>query len=119
LSSVRIKASSHTFTTEAAIKNYPTLEAALGLSAPWKVTEDTFTLEEKRLDITLDFEPGSTFACPDCGADGAKAYDTKERTWRHLNFFQHETYLHPWGHSTRGTHYSGRKDHQASLGRSP
>jgi len=74
--------------------NHSTLEAALGLSAPWKVTEDTFSLEEKRLDITIVFEPGSTFSCRDCGAEGAKAYDTQERTWRHLNFFQHETYLH-------------------------
>jgi transposase len=74
--------------------NQSTLEAALGLTAPWKVTEDRFSVEEKRLDITIDFESGSTFTCPDCGAEGAKAYDTQERTWRHLNFFQHETYLH-------------------------
>ncbi len=74
--------------------NQSTLEAALGLTAPWKVTEDRFSVEEKRLDITIDFEPGSTFSCPDCGAEGAKAHDTQERTWRHLNFFQHETYLH-------------------------
>jgi hypothetical protein len=37
------------------------LEAALGLSAPWKVTEDSFSIEEKRLDICIDFDPGSTF----------------------------------------------------------
>jgi len=74
--------------------NRSTLDMALGLSDPWKVTEDKFSLEEKRLDIYIDFKPGSTFTCPDCGATGAKAYDTKERTWRHLNFFQHETYLH-------------------------
>ena len=74
--------------------NRSTLEAALGLTPPWKVTDDKFSLEEKRLDITIDFEPGSTFSCPVCGEEGAKAYDTQERTWRHLNFFQHETYLH-------------------------
>ncbi len=28
------------------------------------------------------------------GRRGCPAYDTEERTWRHLNFFQHETYLH-------------------------
>lgn len=74
--------------------NRSTLEAALGLSAPWKVTDDSFSLQEKRLDISIDFEAGSTFSCPECGAEGAKAYDTQQRTWRHLNFFQHETYLH-------------------------
>ena len=74
--------------------NRTTLAAALGLSAPWKVTDDSFSVEEKRLDITIDFEPGSTFCCPECGAEGGKVHDTQERTWRHLNFFQHETYLH-------------------------
>ena len=74
--------------------NSSTLEAALGLTTPWKITKDKFSPEEKRLDIWIDFETGSTFSCPVCGAEGAKAYDTQERTWRHLNFFQHETYLH-------------------------
>lgn len=45
------------------------------------------------MDINIDFEPGSTSSCPVCGAKGAKAYDAQERTWRHLNFFQHQTYL--------------------------
>jgi len=25
-----------------------------------------------------------TFVCPECGRAGCKAYDTEERTWRHL-----------------------------------
>lgn len=58
--------------------NRSTMDMALGLSDPWKVTEDKFSLEEKRLDIYIDFKPGSTFTCPDCGATGAKAYDSKE-----------------------------------------
>jgi hypothetical protein len=53
--------------------NRSTLEAALGLSPPWKVTDETFSVEEKRLDITIDFEPGRIFSCPVCGAQGAKA----------------------------------------------
>ena len=74
--------------------NRTTLEAALRLSHLWKVTDATFSIEEKRLDITIDFKPGCTFSCPVCGAEGAKACDAQERTWFHLNFFQHETYLH-------------------------
>jgi transposase len=66
---------------------------ALGITPPWEVTTVTFSKEEKRLDITIDFARGSTFPCPVCGAE-AKAYDTKEETWRHLNFFQYEAYLH-------------------------
>jgi transposase len=73
--------------------NRSTLEKALGLPEPWRVVKDEFSAEERRLDITIDFEPGSTFPCPNCGAE-SKAYDSEMRTWRHLNFFQHDTYLH-------------------------
>lgn len=66
---------------------------ALGIVPPWEVTEINFSKESKRLDITIDFQRGATFACPICGAP-APAYDTTEKTWRHLNFFQYEAYLH-------------------------
>jgi transposase len=67
--------------------------AALGLQSPWHVLNLNFSLENKRLDIYIDFEQGSTFACPCCGKP-AKAYDTKPNAWRHMNFFQHEAHLH-------------------------
>jgi transposase len=66
---------------------------ALGLGEPWYVASLDFSAEDKRLDIGIDFRRGATFACPECGATGCKAYDTEERKWRHLNFFQHETLL--------------------------
>jgi len=65
---------------------------ALGLAAPWQVEKIEFFLEEKRLEITRNFPVGSRFPCPECGRS-CEVYDTEERTWRHLNFFQHETYL--------------------------
>ena len=68
-------------------------QAALGLLPPWLVDHCSFTVEPGRLDIHLDFPRGSTFACPLCAAP-CKAYDTDTLTWRHLNFFQHQTYLH-------------------------
>ena len=67
---------------------------ALGIEPPWAVTKSAFDGAAKRLDIYLDFGRGSRFACPQCGAAGCPAYDSEERTWRHLNFFQHEAYLH-------------------------
>ena len=69
-------------------------KAALGLFTPWEVTDLEFSAEKERLDITIDFRRGSRFTCPACGASGAKAYDTQEEEWRHLNFFQYATYLH-------------------------
>jgi transposase len=67
---------------------------ALGITPPWYVKVAEFSVEESRLDLYLDFQCGARFPCPSCGAEGAKPYDTSEDTWRHLNFFQHGTYLH-------------------------
>jgi transposase len=67
---------------------------ALGIEPPWVVTKSEFDAAAKRLDIHLDFARGSRFACPQCGVSGCAAYDSEDKTWRHLNFFQHEAYLH-------------------------
>jgi transposase len=66
---------------------------ALGLPKPWFVRGNELNTEKRLLEISIDFERGGTFACSDCGAAGCKAYDTEERRWRHLNFFQFETIL--------------------------
>ena len=68
-------------------------QAALGLLPPWLVSRCTFDVSAGRLDIHLDFPRGGVFPCPVCGIS-CKAYDTDELTWRHLNFFQHQTFLH-------------------------
>ena len=65
---------------------------ALGIISPWQVEGIEFSKEVKRLDIKIDFQRGATFACPVCGVP-APVYDTSEKTWRHLNFFQYEAYL--------------------------
>jgi transposase len=69
------------------------LQSALGLAPPWRVVRSEFDAARRRLDIHLDFAAGSRFACASCGA-ACPAYDTEEASWRHLNFFQHEAYLH-------------------------
>jgi len=68
-------------------------QLALGLESPWYVLSSEFNVELKRLDVRIDFHKGSTFCCPECGHTQLKAYDTVEKSWRHLNFFQHEAYL--------------------------
>jgi transposase len=57
------------------------------------VDEVQFTAEEKRLDLHVNFPRGSRFPCPVCGQD-CPVYDTQEKVWRHLDFFQHAAYLH-------------------------
>ncbi len=69
---------------------------ALGIEGtPWQVTEVKLDLSSGVLDIHLDFPPGSRFPRP---SDGqlCPVYDTQEKTWRHLNFFQYECHLHAW-----------------------
>jgi transposase len=67
--------------------------AALGLSAPWEVVSVEFDPERKRLDLGVDFPKGSVFCCPECDRGGLTAYDTERKTWRHMDFFQHQAYL--------------------------
>src|SRR5579875_654295 len=68
-------------------------QAALGLSAPWEVSSVEFDRDAKRLDLRVDFSRGATFCCPECDRSGLGAYDTEEKTWRHMDFWQHQTYL--------------------------
>jgi len=69
-------------------------QAALGLLPPWTVERCCFDETAGRLDIYLDFPRGSVFSCPVCQTTNCKAYDTDTLTWRHLNFFQHQAFLH-------------------------
>ena len=65
---------------------------ALGLGRPWVVGKIEFSGEQRQLDLWLDLPPGSKFPCPECGA-ACGVHDRTERAWRHLNFFQHKTFL--------------------------
>ena len=68
-------------------------QLALGITSPWFVASSDFDAAKKRLDIRVDFKAGSRFACPECKADGCPVHDTTEKTWRHLDFFQHQAFL--------------------------
>ena len=70
------------------------MQLALGIAPPWSVTGCDFDRAERRLDIHIDFAAGSRFPCPSCGVADCPAYDTEPMTWRHLNFFQHQAWLH-------------------------
>jgi transposase len=76
------------------MKDTDLIQIALMLTPPWKVAECQFDLNRKRLDIHLDFAKGSRFSCPSCAQAGCAVHDTEQKSWRHLNFFQHETYMY-------------------------
>ena len=67
-------------------------EAALGIAAPWSVASVDFDEAAKVLTVLIDFQPGSRFAVS--GHEGVHpVHDTVTKTYRHLNFFQHECHL--------------------------
>ena len=68
-------------------------QAALGIQSPWVITNITLNKETRELHIHLDFEKGSQFPCPICNAV-CSPYDTQEKTWQHLSFFEYTTFLH-------------------------
>lgn len=68
--------------------------AALGIEEPIYVKKIRFDKEAGELHIEMDFREGARFMCGVCGAQEQPVYDTEEKTWRHLNFFQYKCYLH-------------------------
>ncbi len=72
-------------------------EQALSIATPWYIKNIEFTAEKKQLDIYIDFHRGSVFEYIDKDTGECSshtAYDTEQKKWRHLNFFEHECYLH-------------------------
>ncbi len=68
-------------------------QQALHITSPWFIKSIDFSADKKRLDIHIDFKRGSTFNDVDTGK-ACKAYDTVQKTWQHLNFFEYECHLH-------------------------
>lgn len=69
--------------------------AALTLAPPWQVVLVEFDQQGGRLDLGLDFGRGARFPCPEPGCAQAvcAVHDSVDKTWRHLDFFQHQAYL--------------------------
>lgn len=71
-------------------------EMALGLESPWFIKDIQMSKEEGKthgqIDIYLDFQRGHRFR--DASGHRCAVHDTVERTWQHLNFFQHTCLLH-------------------------
>jgi transposase len=67
----------------------------LGLGSPWKVVRSGLEeggAQSKILYVDIDFEEGSKFPCPVCG-ERCPVYDSGIQRWRHMNFWQHATFL--------------------------
>lgn len=67
--------------------------SALGLVPPWEVQDVQLDAVRKRIDFEVRCGAG-LLACPACGAAAQKVHDRLRRSWRHLDFFQFEAWLH-------------------------
>lgn len=67
---------------------------SIGVQSPWDVASVEFSKENKRLDVTVEYRKGTKFSCPNCNSENVDIYDRETRSWRHLNHFQHDTYIH-------------------------
>jgi transposase len=67
----------------------------LGIQPPWKLVDQRLDMDKTPHELHLEVkaERGSKYACPQCGKE-CSAHDFQEKTWRHLNFFQHHCYVH-------------------------
>lgn len=67
--------------------------SALGLQPPWVVEDVKLDVARKRIDFEVSCQ-GALLSCPACGAASQRVHDRLRRSWRHLDFFQYEAWLH-------------------------
>lgn len=67
--------------------------SALGLQAPWVVEDVKLDTAKRRIDFEIVCQ-GTRLSCPACGLANQPVHDRLRRSWRHLDFFQYEAWLH-------------------------
>jgi transposase len=67
--------------------------SALGLQLPWMVEDAKLDTAKRRIDFEIGCR-GAALSCPACGAGEQRVHDRLRRSWRHLDFFQFEAWLH-------------------------
>ena len=60
---------------------------ALGLTQPWDVERVSLDVARSRIDLYVVWRANSA-PCPACGASEQRIHDHRQRSWRHLDFFQ-------------------------------
>lgn len=67
--------------------------SALGLVPPWAVEDVKLDTVKRRIDFEVACQ-GALLVCPQCGTSSQAVHDRLRRSWRHLDFFQFEAWLH-------------------------
>jgi transposase len=66
--------------------------AILGVRPPWQVTEVDVDVKQERVTVTIAARASTAHTCPTCGKP-CPGYDTRRRSWRHLDTCQYQTVL--------------------------
>lgn len=66
-------------------------EQILGVRAPWSVTDVKLDPKKQEVQVIVAVAAAG-LKCPECGAD-CPGYDSRRRTWRHLDTCQYRTLL--------------------------
>lgn len=66
--------------------------AVLGIRSPWSVTGVQLLAEQEEVRVRIALSPEATLHCPQC-REASPRFDTRERTWRHLDTCQFKTFL--------------------------
>jgi len=64
----------------------------LGIESPWHVRDVEARLEQGEVEIFIALDEGAELACPVCGTTASR-YDSRSRSWRHLDTMQYRTLL--------------------------
>lgn len=67
--------------------------SALGLVPPWEVAKVELDTAKRRIDFEVRCA-AKTLSCPHCNTPAQRVHDRLRRSWRHLDFFQFEAWLH-------------------------
>jgi transposase len=66
----------------------------LGITVPWTITRVVLDVEQVTVHVYLDYQTDNTpLLCPECGAPAGRYDSREERSWRHLDSCQFQTFL--------------------------
>lgn len=64
----------------------------LGIKSPWRVFDVDLDVKGEAVTVHVALESNAELLCPECGAS-CPGYDSRPRTWRHLDTCQFQTIL--------------------------
>jgi transposase len=65
----------------------------LGLEAPWSVARVEVAVKDQKINVWAQHAPDARWACPKCKTELALYDHAEERSWRHLDSCQFQTFL--------------------------